>query len=159
MKLAIVLSGVAGTLAMTLFTELVSAIFKKPFHVVQILSRMLRRRDNPELLAGKYVSYSIAMIVHYTIGILFSYAFNFFLKQGLLQLTLWNALLFGILAGLIGVLGWRIVLAIHPNPPKIIPSQYLLVIWVGHLIFAIGTFLGYIELLPPPVEADISRCL
>jgi hypothetical protein len=156
MKMQIILSGLSGTLAMTLFIELISAIFKKPFHVVRILARMLS--DNNESVVKKNITYCIAVVVHYSIGVLFAYAFHFLVKQDLIDPTLWHALLFGALAGLVGILGWRMAFALHPNPPVINRPHYLFVIWIGHLIFAMGTFIMYVRLSLPPIEAAIPVC-
>jgi H+/Cl- antiporter ClcA len=145
MNLKIILSGLFGTLAMTLFVNLVAAIFKKPLHAVKILSRMLQRGDNTDSRQKKYIKYAIASVVHYSIGVGFAYVFSFLLQQQVIELKLSHAILFGSLAGLTGILGWRIVFAIHPNPPKLELSHYLLVIWLGHLIFAAGVFKTYLN--------------
>jgi hypothetical protein len=158
MNLEIILSGLSGTLAMTLFIELVSAILKKPFHVVRTLARMLKCNSKNDSASKKYLTYCIAVIVHYSIGVMFAYAFDFALNKGLIELVWIHALLFGGLAGLIGIIGWRIFFAIHPNPPKIMLPQYLLVIWTGHLIYAVGTFLIYLKFQPDSVAAVIPVC-
>jgi hypothetical protein len=60
--------------------------------------------------------------------------------------------------GLIGIIGWRIFFAVHSNSTKIILSQYLLIIWTGHLIYAVGTFVIYTKFQPDPVTAVIPVC-
>jgi hypothetical protein len=157
MKMQIILSGLAGTLAMTLFVELVSAILKKPFHVVGILTRMLKRNDN-ESIAKKNITYCMAVVIHYSIGVLFAFAFHLLVKQKFIDPTLWHALLFGSLAGLTAIVGWQLAFALHPNLPLINRSQYLLVIWIGHLNFAIVTCIEYSRLSPSPIEAAIPIC-
>src|SRR5690349_10600711 len=110
MNMIIILAGIAGTLAMTLFVELVSFILKKPFHVVGILCIMLHFSSNMKSKLKRYALHGTALVVHYAIGILFSYAFDFFLDSDLMELDLWNAMLFGSLAGFVGILGWRLFL-------------------------------------------------
>jgi hypothetical protein len=154
MNLKVILSGLFGTLAMTLFVNLAAAIFKKPFHVIEVLLRMMQRGENTDSRQTKNIKYAIALVVHYSIGVCFAYVFHFLLQQHVIELSWTNAILFGSLAGLIGILGWRIVFAIHPNPPQLELIHYLLVIWLGHLIFAAGVFITYLNfstMLPAPL--------
>ena len=58
----------------------------------------------------------------------------------MMQFTFANALLFGGMAGLLGIIGWRVVFAIHPQPPKINLYEYLTVIWMGHIVFSTTQF-------------------
>jgi hypothetical protein len=155
--LLIILSGVAGTFAMTCFVELLAAISKKPFHVVRILSRMLQYGDNTPK-HKRQITYGVAIIIHYLVGISFTNIFVFLLKTELIEPEIWYALIFGAVAGLVGILGWRIFFAIHPNPAHIDLSQYLIVIWAGHLIFALAMFLLYIELQPGRSTVTITVC-
>lgn len=145
MNLKIILAGLFGTLVMTLFVTIVSISFKKPFHVVKTLSRMMQRGDNRDSTARKGITFAIAVVVHYAIGVAFAYLYNFLLLERLMRLTWPHTILFGSLAGLIGIIGWRITFAIHPNPPKLNLTRYLLVIWIGHLLFAAGVLLTYIN--------------
>jgi hypothetical protein len=156
MNLLIILAGFTGTLAMTLFTELASFILKKPFHVIRILSLMLHFGSNMTSKLKRDILYWIALVVHYAIGIFFSCVFDFFLEHDLMEFNLWNAMVFGSLAGLVGLLGWRFFFAIHPDPPSLILSQYLAIIWLGHLIFAMGAFLIYHKFHPNQAQAAIS---
>jgi hypothetical protein len=139
----VICAGILGTLIMTLFVEIIAHIIRKPFHVVSILSHMLRFGKDLKP-ASKGIIYIIALLVHYGIGILFSCCFDLCLNYNLIEMHLSNALIFGGFAGLIGIGGWRIFFAIHPAPPKIILSQYLTTIWVGHILYAIGVFYTYL---------------
>jgi hypothetical protein len=152
------LAGIIGTAAMTLFVEAVCVIFKKPFHVVHILSHILRFSSSPKSGPNSYVMYGIALVVHYTIGILFAYGFDFLVKQELIDLTLTDVLLFGSFAGVVGIIGWRICFALHPNPPEVNLAHYLLVIWLGHLVYAVGLFATHTKLQPDPIQAVIPVC-
>jgi hypothetical protein len=146
MSFVIALAGILGTLAMTIFVELVCYLFKKPYHVVRVLSRMLHFSSHVESKPKWVLLYCTALVLHYGIGILFSYAFYLLIKYGFMEPDLLHTIIFGSLAGLIGISGWRLFFAIHPNPLRLNLTQYLFVIWLGHLIFAIGTFMSYVEL-------------
>jgi hypothetical protein len=154
MNFEVAIAGIAGTLAMTVFTELIAYGAKKPFHVVSILARMLRFRKDLRPISG--TRYVVALIIHYSIGVLFSYGFEWFITNNRADMNLSNAIIFGGVVGLIGIIGWRIFFAIHPNPPEIILPPYLTTIWVGHIIFSVVLFYSYLKLLPALAQAFLS---
>lgn len=136
-------AGIIATFAMTLFIELICATIKKPFHVVSILSDMLRfgKSDMPD--RKKKLIYVAALVLHYLIGVLFACGFKLCLEANVLESNWSHALIFGAAVGLIGVIGWRIFFAVHPKPPALNLFHYLTVIWLGHMIFSIVQFYIY----------------
>jgi len=157
MNLVAIYAGILGTFIMTLFVEFTAYISRKPFHVVSILCSMLTFGEEMST-TNKRVIYLVALLVHYSIGVIFSYCFELCLDYNLLALNLSNVLIFGGIAGLIGITGWRTFFAIHPSPPKINLSQYLTIIWIGHILYATGVFWTYLTLSSKPVEAFIPIC-
>lgn len=78
--------------------------------------------------------------MHYVIGVLFAYAYQWFLQQGILDPGLPHAALFGGAAGLVGIIGWSIFFALHPAPPAVDLRRYLPVILSGHVILGMALF-------------------
>lgn len=144
MNTSIVIAGIVGTFAMTLFIELICLLLGKPFHVIRILARMLQLKSSTDRPTP--TMFGIAVVVHYSIGILFTYGFKCCIDYELCALSYIDALIFGAIAGMIGILGWRIVFVLHPTPPQLNLPQYLTVIWLGHLVFALGQYYAYINL-------------
>lgn len=140
MNFPIIISGIAGTLAMTLFIEFICLLTHKPFHVIRILAYMIPFGRSVVSTNARRMIYVAAVEIHYAIGVLFTFCFKQCIQSNLMEFTFSNALLFGALAGFVGIIGWRIVFAVHPEPPKIRLSQYLTVIWIGHIVFSIVQF-------------------
>lgn len=132
--LTAILAGVAGTLAMTCFTQITAQLLKRPFYVVLILATMLQfKRDIAPPNASTYVA---ATILHYFIGIMFSYLYLWLMLEGFVSNDTFSAILYGAVIGSVGIIGWRIFFKIHPNPPPI-DTMYFAMIWLGHLWLSI----------------------
>lgn len=129
-----ILAGLAGTLAMTSFAEIMAHLLKKPYFVVIILATMLPfRRD---LSPPKATTYIGATILHYAIGVGFAYAYLWLMQEGVITNDTPTALLYGVAIGIIAIIGWRLFFAIHPNPPLVKPI-YFAMIWLGHIVLSI----------------------
>jgi hypothetical protein len=145
MNTIVILAGILATLTMTAFVEIVAFVTRKPFHVITILSEMLAFGHWFRPSQQKII-YAGALILHYAIGVGFSYGYLLVLQLHWIRQVLSHALLFGAVAGLIGITGWKIFFAIHPDPPAIERSKYLAVIWSGHIAYAIGLFYSFMAL-------------
>jgi hypothetical protein len=139
-----VIAGIAGTLAMTLFMRLASVVTGFNFHVPSILGTMLTfdtkpsgaTSDSPRSLISGYV-------LHYIIGILFALIYQqAWLKEHIS--TFGTALFFGAVAGLVGVIFWATALKWHPRAPSVNRRQYLVFIFLGHLVFALVMHLAFV---------------
>jgi hypothetical protein len=130
-----ILGGLASTLVMTCFTQIMSHILKKPFHVVIILAAMLPFKRN--VSTPNVFLYMFASLLHYCIGIGFSYLYLWQLVASLLINDVISGLLYGAILGSIAVVVWRFFFLIHPNPPPIELIPYLITIWFGHITLSI----------------------
>lgn len=150
------LAGITGTLIMTGFTEFMALLLKKPFHVITILAIMLplkKRVESPNILI-----YCVATVIHYLIGVIFSYFYQWLILHGWINHDLLSAVIFGSLIGTVAVIVWGIFFSIHPNPPPIELKPYLTVIWIGHTALAL-TLIGIFKLfLKPSALALIPMC-
>ena len=147
--------GVIATAVMTGFTDGIARAFRKPFHVVVILSVMLRFKYVTDVESINPYRYSFAIIVHYGIGVIFA-AVYVFLKI----YTFGDSILFGCIIGTIGIVGWRIFFALHPGPPPIPLKGYLPTIWGGHIFLAIALYiLTRLCITSQHVSESIPICL
>jgi len=137
--------GILSTLAMTLFTESVFAIIKRPYHVVRILGNMLlfNRATNLRSVPPRSMVL-IANFIHYAIGIIFTFGFHG-LVTGKAESLLIGSLFYGVLIGVVAVIGWRLFFHIHPGPPPVELHVYLLVIALGHVVLSL-TIYGMINI-------------
>ncbi|HEY0653497.1 MAG TPA: hypothetical protein VGD65_10225 [Chryseosolibacter sp.] len=138
----IIYAGIAGTFFMTVFVEAIAWLLGKPFHVIRNLSHILQF-SSPAPQKKKTLVFLLATVLHYTIGVLFAFCFTWFLQADVLNCTFIDSVSFGALAGTVGIIGWRVAFAIHPEPPRLNLWQYLALIWLGHLVFSIGLFVAY----------------
>lgn len=138
-----ILAGLGGTLVMTSFTLVMSHILKKPFYVVMILATMLPFKKN--VTTPNFFIYASATLIHYSIGVIFSYFYLWQLVERLIINDALSALLYGAIIGSIAVIGWRLFFFIHPNPPPIELIPYLVTIWFGHITLSI-TFAAIISI-------------
>jgi hypothetical protein len=130
-------AGLLGTAAMSVFTFLIFILLRKPYRVVLILADMLQFRKTTSPDAIPPTGFLIcATLLHYAIGILFTTEYDLSIARGLLDLSIVHSLVYGAIIGIIGIVGWRIFFALHPNPPRISLVVYLSVIWLGHLILS-----------------------
>lgn len=132
--LTVIIAGIAGTLVMTCFTQITAYLSKKPFYVVMILATMLpfKRMAAPPKLS----TYAAATVLHYSIGVAFAYVHLWVILQGIITSNTLFALLYGVVIGTIAIIGWRLFFMIHPNPPRV-STTYFVMIWLGHIWLSI----------------------
>jgi hypothetical protein len=135
----VVIEGIGGTALMTLYVYIVAWLTKKPFKVIRVLGTMLigETTDTGGLSKSKKAIVS-GTVVHYTVGVIFSFVYNVLWVHDIGSPTLYSAILFGAVNGLLALAGWRIYFKLHRKPPLIDLKNYLLVIASGHILFAIG---------------------
>ncbi|WP_423146036.1 hypothetical protein [Rubrolithibacter danxiaensis] len=131
----IVSSGLTGTSAMTLFSYIVSENkeknFKEPEVLAQLLQNMLPQiKKEPTQVAG--------WSMHYSMGMIFALIYEYLWQERKVKPTIKNGLILGGLSGLAGIMVWKLVFKIHPNPPKLHFNRYYGHLFLAHLVF--GTF-------------------
>lgn len=126
------ISGAAGTTAMTGFSYLVSQkqgeYFKEPEILNDLIYRLIDARKNGrQSLAG--------FALHYATGILFSSVYHLVTEKQSATRQLGKGLLFGLAFGLAGIGIWKAVFKLHPNPPSVDLNDFFGHLIVAHLIF------------------------
>lgn len=128
-----VLSAVAATSTMTLFSYFVSDQEGKNFKEPKLLGDFFKRTFN----SNEKTSTLMGWTIHYLTGVGFAGVYQIFLGCGFKRPTVKNGLLYGAVAGGIGVLIWNTLFKNHPNPPKTHRKGYYLQLVVAHLIFGV----------------------
>ncbi len=127
---------------MTFFSYTISFIRGKEFKEPQLLTKLLYRQIHTSRLRG--VENMPGWIIHLSIGYIFIAIMDCaFLFSGV-QPSLWWGMIFGTGLGIIGVAGWKILFAIHPNPPEIHFREFYIQLLIAHIIFGLVGSLGYV---------------
>lgn len=138
--LQIVISCIAATSLMTLFSYVVSAsareLYKEPVLLTYILTMF-----GMEVSSGLKII--LAWILHYLIGLAFVVAYHYLWVYNVLEISLPVAFLLGSISGIIGILGWVMMFAVTPKKPNIDFKGYYLQLFVAHVIFGIVAFSVY----------------
>lgn len=145
--LKIVTSGILGTLLMTLFSYVCGQLFSKEFGEPKLLNALLYRASNHK---NKTVTHALlGWILHLCIGIVFAFfLYSYFEWKNRFGWreslpNLYMAAILGFLLGLLGVMGWTVLLKIHHSPPKIELPEFYIQLVVAHIIFGLGTVLSF----------------
>ena len=136
----IVISSIAATSAMTLFSYVISASFRELYKEPVLLTYLLTKAHVQVSAATKTV---LAWILHYIIGLLFVIGYHFVWTYNILEFSWPIALLLGAVSGIIGILGWVIMFKAVPQEPNIDFKGYYLQLFFAHVIFGIVAFWVY----------------
>ncbi|MEO6177031.1 MAG: hypothetical protein ABIP27_17895 [Flavobacterium circumlabens] len=138
--LQILISSVAATSVMTLFSYAVSMsareIYKEPLLLTYILTGLhLKVSPNLKTVLG--------WILHYLIGLCFVMGYHFLWFNEFLEVSWAASILLGIISGIIGIISWVILFEIVPQKPNIDFKGYYIQLFVAHVIFSVIAFLVY----------------
>jgi hypothetical protein len=136
----ILLSAFAATSLMTIFSYAVSASFRKlykePLLLQYILSRLnIELNEIPKRIA--------AWSLHYAIGVVFALGFHLAVLSGITKNIWLLGACYGILIGIMGIIGWNIMFAIAGQPQKTDSLGYYTQLFTAHLLFALTVTVIY----------------
>lgn len=136
----IVLGGLVGTTIMTAFSYMCGILFSKEFGEPKLLNKLLNRSFSGDEDVKE--DSPLGWIIHFAIGILFAWIMHLFFLWT--DHTTWPiGSLLGLAMGMLGVLGWALVLNLHRSPPKLELTEFYLQLVVAHVIFGLGTVLAF----------------
>src|SRR5688500_5387271 len=107
---------------MTLFSYVFSAIRKKQFKEPELLNDLLRRINI--IHSSYFKNHPAGWVIHYAVGYLFVFAYYLLFQYSSINPTLWVYTVLGFGCGIVGIAGWKLTFAIHPNPPDIHFSEF-----------------------------------
>ncbi|MDP1813656.1 MAG: hypothetical protein Q8K92_04345 [Leadbetterella sp.] len=108
------ISAIAGTSAMTLFSYLTSESKNKNFREPEVLGQLINRLPQS---VSKEKSQIAGWGAHYATGLAFELVLNEIWKRKLVKPTVTSGALLGATSGLVGVMVWKGTFEAHPNPP------------------------------------------
>lgn len=135
--LPIVKATIVGTSAMTLFSYLISEKkeenFREPLVLADLISRIFpTMRKSDAALEG--------WGLHYFSGFMFCYGYHKLWKTKKVNPGVVSGSLLGAASGVAGVLVWKAVFKLHPNPPAKNLKKYFGHLLLAHVVF--GAFAG-----------------
>ncbi len=130
-----VLSGIAGTLAMTIVMYLYAALTKKPTQVIHILGSMLTGDENVRNPAKN--SLIVGFLGHFGVGIIFSFAYFLLWNWGVFYVNFPDSVLIGAASGVVAIIVWKGYLSLHHNPPAISQAHYFIALFLAHIVLGI----------------------
>ncbi|PZX48398.1 DUF6789 family protein [Algoriphagus chordae] len=130
-----ILSGVVGTIAMTICMYLYASLTKQFTKVIHILGNMLVGESN------YYNPSKNALLVgttaHFGVGVLFSFAYFLLWNWGVFQINLEDSALIGFISGLVAIGVWQGYISLHSHPPKFSHIHFFIALLISHVIFGI----------------------
>lgn len=130
-----ILSGLVGTVAMTLFMYLYSYVSHSFTKVIHILGNMLVGENN-FYSPGKN-ALIVGIAAHFGVGVLFSFAYFLLWNWGFFQINLVDSIIIGVISGVLAVAAWKSYLTLHSSPPQFSELNYFLALFLAHIVFAV----------------------
>jgi hypothetical protein len=127
---------------MTTFSYIFSSIRKGKFKEPMLLNELMARLHWIPVHTIAY--HPLGWLTHFVVSVLFVAAFEIVKHHTGIDLTFLTLTMAGAIFGVIGIIGWEITFRIHPSPPPDVKlSEYYLQLFIAHIVFGIGMFVGY----------------
>jgi len=147
--LKIIVSGLIGTMLMTLFSYVCGQLFSKEFGEPYLLNKLLEQwpvghqgnKPKNEFLLGWVIHLFIGFLFALFLYTYFAWKDSFGWRESMSNLFVAGYL--GLVLGLLGVVGWVVLLKMHKSPPKLALPEFYIQLVVAHVVFGLGTVLGF----------------
>lgn len=133
MVLQILLATVTATTHMTIMSYLFSVSFRELYKKPLLLRFFMQKFGTP---LSTNTEEKLGWLMHYMVGLLFVICYQILVSQKLLEVTWRSGILFGFVAGLIGIEWWRMMFKFF-NILSIDFKKYYRKLLVMHLIFGL----------------------
>ena len=138
----ILVCGIVGTAIMTSFLTILFYFKDRKFRIVRILGSLLTSAAK-KIAAGDYGVVTVGTIVHYTIGIIFCVPYVWLWTNQISSPTVFIAILYGAINGVVAVIVWRFLIAINSRPPYLPLTFFLTSVGISHIFFGLGILAAY----------------
>lgn len=130
----VIIVAIAATSTMTLFSYAVSASFREMYREPVLITYLLTTFKSNLPTVAKNI---LAWLLHYGIGVAFVTVYQYFWARNILDLSIFHALLLGIISGIIGIISWTVLFKITSYLPAINYKVYYIQLFIAHVIFAL----------------------
>lgn len=128
-----ILSGIAGTVAMTLVMYLYARISKEFTKVIHILGSMLSGDNN--FTSPQNSTLILGTLAHFGVGVLFSFSYFLLWNWGTFRINLEDSILIGAASGVLAIVVWKTYFLLHDHPPLISQKHYFIALFLAHIVF------------------------
>jgi hypothetical protein len=132
----ILLAGAIGTTFMTVFSYILSKKRKRNFSEPKLLQALLQSSGPASTTLSAKVA---AWALHYITGIAFTTTYAFTLKLLKTNPSLLKAFVFGILAGGVSIVVWKMLFSFNHKYAKLKDDEYFLQLFIAHIVFGLMT--------------------
>jgi len=130
----LILVAIGATSAMTWFSYVMSKSFQELYKEPVLLSFALKKTN---ISLSEKSQKTWGWLIHYIIGFLFVMGYYIVWVKNILPVSPLNALLLGVISGVIGILSWIIIFKMTDHQPPIDFKGYYIQLFFAHIIFAI----------------------
>ncbi|TVZ15455.1 hypothetical protein JM81_1699 [Maribacter sp. MAR_2009_72] len=132
----IILSGILGTMVMTVFSHILEKMSGHKFNEAHLLNKLIDRCGTFDSDAEDNDIRGWA--IHLAIGILMAMGLYFYINYAKEFSVLISGVVIGFFLGIIGVLGWTIMFKKHSDPPEINLVYFFVQLICAHMIFGVS---------------------
>jgi|SRR5690554_1724222 len=140
------ISGIGGAAFMSLFLRLINDYFSHGVRVSLILGQVVHHYFNGQPFYHLRHKNKYGQIIHMSVGILFAYCYTWLWSRGIGGPTALDTLIFGLVNGLVGMIGWFAFLQLTYEPEQVNKKIFFPIIVIAHLVFAFGVTCIYFSL-------------
>ena len=145
----IIIPGIAGTTAMTLFSKAAAKIANENFSEPDLLSKLYHRLAPAE---PKPIAKVVGWLSHYGVGLLFSTVYNELWDKKLVKASGKNSIWLGALSGALAISVWKTTFKLHPFPPGFDNKKYYTQLFFAHIVFAMFATFTYQQIKKRELE-------
>lgn len=133
-----IISGIAGTLVMTLSMYGYGSLTKSNTKVVHVLGLMVTgnmdfaNQNKAKILAA-------GSVTHVFVGVVFSFSYFLLWNWGVFSISLIDSIIVGALTGILAIIVWGLYFKVHRNSPKASLAHYFIALFISHIIFGLVT--------------------
>jgi hypothetical protein len=98
---------------------------------------------------------ALGTIIHYSIGVLFAFLYFVLNKNGMIDSSILEAIVFGVALGIVAIVGWKLFFMINKHPLPYSLPIYFAVIFTGHIVLALGIFWTH-QIFNEPASASLG---
>lgn len=132
------LSGIGGAALMTLFLRLINDYLRHGVRVPLILGQVVHHYFNGSPLYHVRFKNMYGTVLHLMVGVLFAYCYTLLWSSGIGGPIVLDTFVFGLVNGVVGILGWFIFLKSTYEPEQVEKRVFFPVLIVAHVVFALG---------------------
>jgi hypothetical protein len=128
-----ILSGFAGTVAMTVVMYFYTYITKHFTKVIHVLGNMLIGESNYQ--SPSHRAFITGTIAHFGVGVLFSFAYFLLWNWGLFKINFQDSVWIGMISGVVAIIVWKTYLTVHRTPPQLSHIHFFIALFIAHIVF------------------------